>query len=61
MLRPEMIFFYGRKDLNNFLSIFLLKIGSYRTAVYLYVCHYLYTFLIRELGSIGKTLQIDTG
>ena len=40
-LRPENdFFFYRRKDLNNFLSIFLLKIGSFRTAVYLYVCHY---------------------
>ena len=56
-----MIFFYGRKDFNKFLSIFLLKNGSFRTAVYLYVRHYLYTFLLRELGSIGKTLQIDTG
>ena len=60
MLRPENDFFYGRKDLIYFLSFCLLKLGSFRTAG-LYMFHFTYTFLIWKLGSIGKTLQINTG
>ena len=55
-----MIFFYGRKDLIYFLSFFLLKLGSFRAAG-LYMFHFTYSFLIWKLGSIGKTLQINTG
>ena len=61
MLGPENDFFLWEERFEQLSFHFSVKIGSFRTAVYLYMCHYLYTFLIRELGSIGKTLQIDTG
>ena len=52
MLRPENDF-YGRKDLNNFLSIFcdnLVLLELQGTCM----CGITFIFLIRELGSIGN-------
>ena len=54
-----MIFLWKERfDLLSFLCF--VKLGSFRTAgLYMFYCTY--TFLIWKLGSIGKTLQIDTG
>ena len=57
-----MIFFYGWKGLNAFLSYFLFKLGSCRTTEVfrLYTC-ILDSPLIWKLGSAGKLVRIDTG
>ena len=60
MLRPENDFFLWKERFDLLAFLFLLKLGSFRTAG-LYMFLFTYTFLIWKLGSIGKTLQINTG
>ena len=43
----------------DFLSSFLLKLGSFGTAVYM--CLYIYVIQNRKLDSLRKQLHIDSG
>ena len=55
----KMIFFYGGKKQMDFLSSFLLKLGSFGTAVFM--CLYISVIQNRKLDSLGKQLHIDSG